>query len=98
LRRELQLLRHVRVVVPLGKIAFDAYLAARRELNLPRPNPRPYFAHATVIPLPEGVLLVASYHPSRQNTQTGRLTQEMFEAVFARVRQQLDRLDSSDQS
>jgi uracil-DNA glycosylase family 4 len=89
LLRELQLLRHVRVVVPLGKIAFDAYLAARRELDLPLPDKRPHFAHEAVTPLPDGVLLVASYHPSRQNTQTGRLTQVMFEAIFARVRQEL---------
>jgi uracil-DNA glycosylase family 4 len=90
LRRELQLLRRVRIVVPLGKIAFDAYLATRRELALPRPVARPLFAHGAVIPFADGVLLVASYHPSRQNTQTGRLTQTMFEAIFARVRQELD--------
>ena len=90
LLRELKLLRRVRVVVPLGKIAFDAYLAARHELSLPRPDARPLFAHGAVMPFPDGVLLVASYHPSRQNTQTGRLTQAMFDAIFARVRQELD--------
>jgi uracil-DNA glycosylase family 4 len=90
LRHELQLLRRVRVVVPLGKIAFDAYLAARRELDLPRPDERPHFAHGVSAWLPEGILLLASYHPSRQNTQTGRLTQAMFDAIFARVRQELD--------
>jgi uracil-DNA glycosylase len=90
LRRELELLRRVRVVVPLGKIAFDAYLTARRELGLPRQDARPLFAHGAVTPFPDGVLLVASYHPSRQNTQTGRLTQAMFDAIFARVRQELD--------
>jgi len=94
LRRELQLLRRVRVVVPLGKIAFEAYFAARRELALPLPDERPHFAHAAVTSLSDGVLLVASYHPSRQNTQTGRLTQVMFDAVFARVRQELDASDS----
>ena len=94
LRRELQLLRRVRVVVPLGKIAFKAYFAARRELALPLPDERPHFAHAAVTSLSDGVLLVASYHPSRQNTQTGRLTQVMFDAVFARVRQELDASDS----
>jgi uracil-DNA glycosylase family 4 len=88
--RELQLLRHVRIVVPLGKIAFDAYLAARRELGLALPAPRPHFAHEAATWLPEGVLLLASYHPSRQNTQTGRLTRAMFEAVFARARAELD--------
>jgi uracil-DNA glycosylase family 4 len=93
--RELQLLRRVRVVVPLGKIAFDAYLAARRELELPRPSERPYFAHAASTWLPEGLLLLASYHPSRQNTQTGRLTQAMFDAIFARARRELDALEGS---
>lgn len=88
--RELQLIHRVRVVVPLGKIAFDAYLAARRELGLPLPDERPHFAHAASRWLPEGVLLLASYHPSRQNTQTGRLTQAMFDAIFARVRRELD--------
>jgi uracil-DNA glycosylase len=96
--RELQLLRRVRVVVSLGKIAFDAYLTARRELNLPLPAVRPLFAHEAVTPLPDGVLLVASYHPSRQNTQTGRLTQGMFEAIFARARQELDVLGSGNES
>jgi uracil-DNA glycosylase len=91
LRRELQLLRQVRVVVPLGKIAFEAYLAARRELALSLPDKHPQFGHAVSTPLPDGVLLVASYHPSRQNTQTGRLTQVMFDSIFARVREELDR-------
>jgi uracil-DNA glycosylase len=95
LRRELQLLRRVRVVVPLGKIAFEAFFAARRELALPLPDKRPQFGHAAVTSLPEGVLLVASYHPSRQNTQTGRLTQMMFDAIFARVREELDAQASS---
>jgi uracil-DNA glycosylase len=94
LRRELQLLRCVRVVVPLGKIAFEAFFAARRELALPLPNKRPQFGHAAITSLPDGVLLVASYHPSRQNTQTGRLTQVMFDAIFARVREELDRQHS----
>ena len=92
--RELQLLHRVRVVVPLGKIAFDAYLTARRELTLPLSAQRPHFAHGASVWLPEGTLLLASYHPSRQNTQTGRLTQAMFDAIFARVRKELDTLDS----
>jgi uracil-DNA glycosylase family 4 len=89
LLRELALLRRVHVVVPLGRIAFDAYLAARRGLGLPLPEARPRFAHEAVTLFPDGVLLIASYHPSRQNTQTGRLTRAMFEAIFARVRQEL---------
>jgi uracil-DNA glycosylase family 4 len=90
LLRELQLLRRVRIVVPLGKVAFDAYLAARRELGLPLPPQRPRFAHYAISHLPDGVLLIASYHPSRQNTQTGRLTQTMFDAIFSRARDELD--------
>jgi uracil-DNA glycosylase family 4 len=90
LLREIELLQRVRVVVPLGKIAFDAYLSARRALGLPRPDVRPHFAHEAVTAFPDGILLVASYHPSRQNTQTGRLTLAMFDAIFARVRQELD--------
>jgi uracil-DNA glycosylase family 4 len=89
LLREIALLHRVRVVVPLGKIAFDAYLAARRALGSPPPAVRPHFAHEAVTSLPDGILLVASYHPSRQNTQTGRLTRAMFDAIFARVRQEL---------
>jgi uracil-DNA glycosylase len=88
--RELALLRDVRIVVPLGKIAFDAYLAARRELDQPPPEVRPHFAHGATIQFPDGMRLIASYHPSRQNTQTGRLTQAMFDAIFARVRRELD--------
>ena len=88
--RELSLLRDVRVVVSLGKIAFDAYLAARRELGQPRPEARPHFAHGATVRFPDGIRLIASYHPSRQNTQTGRLTQAMFDAIFARVRRELE--------
>lgn len=93
--RELRLLQQVRVVVPLGKIAFDAYLAARHEIGRPALIPRPRFAHQAAARLPEGVLLLASYHPSRQNTQTRRLTQTMFDAIFARAREELDTLAAS---
>jgi uracil-DNA glycosylase len=93
--RELRLLRRVRVVVPLGQIAFEAYLAARRELGLPLPQRRPRFAHGATVHFPDGPLLVASYHPSRQNTQTGRLTQTMFDAIFARARRELETLNGS---
>jgi uracil-DNA glycosylase family 4 len=93
LLRELDLLKNVSVIVALGKIAFDGYLSARGEMGLEVPRPRPRFGHDATCVLPDGKTLVASYHPSQQNTQTGRLTREMFEGVFSRVRQLVDNSD-----
>ena len=93
LLRELRLLKELRVVVALGKIAFDSYLATYREHSGPCeaiPTPRPRFGHGATYPLPSGITLIASYHPSQQNTQTGRLTLPMFESIFAAVRRLLD--------
>lgn len=85
LLRELTLLRSVRVVVALGQIAFAAYLTARRELGLPVPSPGPRFGHGRSYALGK-VTLLGSYHPSQQNTFTGRLTQDMFQAIFRTAR------------
>ena len=87
---EMSLLTDVRVVVALGRIAFDGYLAARRELGMTPPMPAPKFAHGAAYTLQDGVTLVSSYHPSRQNTNTGTLTRRMFEDVFEAVREILD--------
>lgn len=81
LLQELTLLCRVRVVIALGQIAFAAYLTARRELHLPLPSPLPRFGHAAAFTLND-VALIGSYHPSQQNTFTGRLTHEMFATVF----------------
>ena len=81
LLQELTLLRHVRVVIALGQIAFAAYLTARRELRLPLPSPLPRFGHGAMFTLND-VTLIGSYHPSQQNTFTGRLTRAMFASVF----------------
>ena len=88
--REIQMLQRLRVVVALGKIAFDAYLAASRDLGAAIPLPRPRFGHAVAYNVPDGVTLIGSYHPSQQNTQTGRLTRPMFESVFSQARTILD--------
>ena len=82
LDRELALLRHVRVIVALGKIAFDAYLNyLRRGGHLA--DKRGYlFAHGARYSLPDGRTLLVSYHPSNQNTQTGRLTEAMMTEVL----------------
>lgn len=88
--RELELLDTLRVVVALGKIAFDTYLTTLppRELELPKPLPR--FGHLVTYHMDGGVTLIGSYHPSQQNTQTGRLTHDMFDAVFAKATELLD--------
>jgi uracil-DNA glycosylase family 4 len=90
LETELALLGRVRVVVTLGRIGFDAYLRARRALGHEPPRPAPRFAHGARIELGPDLWLLASYHPSRQNTQTGRLTWPMFASVFAEARRRLE--------
>jgi uracil-DNA glycosylase family 4 len=82
---EIRLLRHVRVIVALGRIAFDAFLKVWVDVGRPLPIPRPAFGHGVMVKLPEGVWLLASYHPSQQNTQTGRLTPAMFQRIFDRA-------------
>jgi uracil-DNA glycosylase family 4 len=86
--QHLRLLPNVRLILLLGKIGFDAVLAALADLGHPIPSPRPAFAHLAEHRLGPYTLL-CSYHPSRQNTQTGRLTVAMFDAVFTRARQLL---------
>jgi uracil-DNA glycosylase len=91
LLRELGLLHRVRVVIALGRIAWHAYLRARRRLGQPLPDRAPRFAHGAVVRLPDGMILIGSYHPSQQNTFTGRLTRAMFRRVFTSARAALDR-------
>ncbi len=89
-REELRLLRKVRVVVALGKIAFDHYLKACREEGERLPSPLPKFGHGAAYKLPWNVTLIGSYHPSQQNTFTGKLTRSMFHAVFRIARKTLE--------
>jgi uracil-DNA glycosylase family 4 len=84
--QELKLFGHVRVVVALGKFAFDTFLLAYRENGGIVPRPRPKFGHGLSTPLPNAQLLICSYHPSQQNTFTGKLTQSMFQDIFARAK------------
>lgn len=83
---ELQLLTNVRVLLPLGKIAFDACLRVLQRRRVPLPSPYPRFGHHLQVQLANGWTLLSSYHPSQQNTQTGRLTRPMFHDVFATAR------------
>ena len=86
--REIELLTDLRVVVALGRIAFDAFLRAYAAAGRTPPARKPPFGHNVATQLPNnGPLLIACYHPSQQNTQTGRLTLDMLDAVFQRARQ-----------
>jgi len=82
LLEEMALLRRVRVIVALGQIAHQACLQALEAGGICLPTPRPRFGHGQVAFLHEGVVLLGSYHPSQQNTQTGRLTDAMFQGIF----------------
>ncbi len=97
LAAELDELRDLRVVVALGRIAFDATLRLLRGRGLP-PAPRPAFGHGLLHRLDllsqhgfgdAHLTLIASYHPSRQNTNTGKLTEPMFDQVFEAARREL---------
>lgn len=96
LAAEVRLLRDVRVVVTLGGIAHERWLRAAGWWARLAPRERPRFGHGHVTRLRDGTLLIASYHPSRQNTNTGRLTRTMWHRVFARARAELDEADSRD--
>ena len=87
---ELQKLKKVRVVVPLGLIGFKTYFGARNQLGWENPAPLPPFRHGLAAKLANGVTVVSSYHPSQQNTQTGKLTEAMFDDVFRQARAILD--------
>jgi uracil-DNA glycosylase family 4 len=87
--RELALLERVRVVVTLGRIATESWLRAAGWWDRLAPSDRPQFRHGAEDVLPDGRLLITSFHPSRQNTNTGRLTREMWYAVFDRAREAL---------
>lgn len=87
--RELALLPRVRVVIALGQIAFDASLRAAAEAGWPTPARKPAFGHGVEVALGTRRLL-ASYHPSRQNTNTGKLTPSMFDRIFDRARSILE--------
>ena len=81
LEREVALLPKLRVVVALGQFAYDN---AARLFGL---RPRPRFGHGVEAPVPGGPTIICSFHPSQQNTFTGKLTEPMFDAVFQRARE-----------
>jgi uracil-DNA glycosylase family 4 len=84
LERELELLDRCRVIVALGAFAWDGALRACRSLGIELPRPKPRFGHGAEADLGRWLLL-GCYHPSQQNTFTGKLTVPMIDAVFARA-------------
>ncbi len=90
LQAELLLLTRVAVVVPLGRVGYENWLRAAGWWDALAPSDRPPFAHGSESVLPDGTVLLCSYHPSRQNTNTGRLTRAMWHGIFSRARSLLD--------
>lgn len=86
LLKELGLLARVKVVVGLGKVGFDSAVAAFREHGWAPDRKKLSFSHGAEHRINDRVTLIASFHPSQQNTFTGRLTEPMFDAIFLRAR------------
>src|SRR6476646_4837866 len=84
--RELALLERLAVIVCLGGFAWEVAFRALAALGVATPKPRPRFGHGASVEL-KGWTLLGCYHPSQQNTFTGRLTEEMIDAVFANARE-----------
>ncbi|HEX8816822.1 MAG TPA: uracil-DNA glycosylase [Terriglobales bacterium] len=91
LDRELVGLAKVKVVVALGKIGFDAYLNSLKRRGLLQSKAAYGFEHGAHYKMPDGRTLLASYHPSNQNTQTGKLTRAMFVSIFKLAQRFADR-------
>jgi uracil-DNA glycosylase family 4 len=89
LDREIAGLKQVKVVVALGRVGFDAYLNYLRRRGVVKSKKEYAFGHGARYTMPDGRILLASYHPSNQNTQTGKLTERMFSKIFQQVREQL---------
>lgn len=90
LEAEIAALARVRVALVLGHIAHQSWLRAAGWWDRLASGERPRFAHGAETRMDDGVTLLCSYHPSRQNTNTGRLTRAMWEAIFGRARRLVD--------
>jgi uracil-DNA glycosylase family 4 len=95
LEREIEFLEPgglgIRVIVPLGQFAYNQVLRIYKDQGYLVPKPKPRFGHSVEVPLKvadtgTGPIVIASFHPSQQNTFTGKLTEEMLDAVFKRAR------------
>jgi len=95
LDRELDALANGKVVVALGRIGFDAYLNYLRRKGVIKSKIEYVFGHGVTYKLPNGKTLLASYHPSNQNTNTGKLTEEMFTEIFRKARRLLGQVQAT---
>jgi uracil-DNA glycosylase family 4 len=84
--QEVQFLKNIKVIIALGKIAFDAVFNVFKEIEKFSYSKRPKFGHGVEFELNAKITLIASYHPSQQNTFTGKLTQSMFDEVFKKAK------------
>jgi uracil-DNA glycosylase len=82
----------VRVIVALGRIGFEAYLNYMLRKKMIAGKREYEFRHGAEYVLPDRRVLLASYHPSNQNTQTGKLTKDMFQRIFERAREIAERV------
>ena len=85
LLKELSMLTKLRVVMALGRIAFEDTLTSLNEAGITNISARPKFSHGATCNLGDSLTLIASYHPSQQNTFTGKLTRDMFDTVFEKA-------------
>jgi uracil-DNA glycosylase family 4 len=85
---ELDLLKKVEIILPLGQIALTQTVKSLRMKGFEIPTLS--FGHGTIYPMPSGQTIITTYHPSQQNTQTGKLTQPMFHAIFRTIRKKLE--------
>ena len=86
--KELDLLKNIKVIVPLGQIALSHTVKSLRQMGLDIPALA--FGHGKVYPLPNGQTIMTTYHPSQQNTQTGKLTRPMFHRIFKMVKKKIE--------
>ena len=89
------MLRNVKVIVGLGKVGFDSAVSALRNIGVQTESSKLRFSHGAEYSISEQLTLVASFHPSQQNTFTGKLTEQMFDAIFRRTRSLLKTSASS---